>query len=99
MATLSTMFKIQDGYTTKLNKMLTKTDKLTNSVTKASKTVDSFNKSLDVAAKSTSSVEKLGGSMVGQLGKIATATFIAKKGLDAVISGVRSEERRVVKEC
>lgn len=90
MATLSTMFKIQDGYTTKLNKMLTKTDKLTNSVTKASKTVDSFNKSLDVAAKSTSSVEKLGGSMVGQLGKIATATLIAKKGLDAVISGVKT---------
>lgn len=78
MATLRAMFKLFDGYSTTINKIVTGTNKAAESVRKASRGTDVYNQSLSntgvAASKANSGLTKLIGTVL--------SLAAAKKGMD-----------------
>lgn len=78
MATLHAMFKLFDGYSTTINKIVTGTNKAAESVRKASRGTDVYNQSLSntgvAASKANSGLTKLIGTVL--------SLAAAKKGMD-----------------
>lgn len=78
MATLHAMFKLFDGYSTTINKIVTGTNKAEESVRKASRGTDVYNQSLSntgvAASKANSGLTKLIGTVL--------SLAAAKKGMD-----------------
>ena len=78
MATLHAMFKLFDGYSTTINKIVTGTNKAAESVRKASRGTDVYNQSLNntgvAASKANSGLTKLIGTVL--------SLAAAKKGMD-----------------
>lgn len=78
MATLHAMFKLFDGYSTTINKIVTGTNKAAESVRKASRGTDVYNQSLSntgvAASRANSGLTKLIGTVL--------SLAAAKKGMD-----------------
>lgn len=78
MATLKAMFKLFDGYSSTVNKIISGTDKATAAVGKASKGTDAYNKSL----KKTASAAGVASTGLTKLIGTVVSLAAAKKGMD-----------------
>ena len=78
MATLKAMFKLFDGYSSTVNKIISGTDKATAAVGKASKGTDAYNKSL----KNTASAAGVASSGLTKLIGTVMSLAAVKKGMD-----------------
>ena len=73
MATLKAMFKLFDGYSNTVNKIIAGTDKAATSVKKASKETDVYNQSLKSTGASASVASSGLGKLVGTIVSLAAA--------------------------
>ena len=73
MATLKAMFKLFDGYSNTVNKIITGTDRAATSVKKASKETDVYNQSLKSTGASASVASSGLGKLVGTIVSLAAA--------------------------
>ena len=78
MATLKAMFKLFDGYSATVNKIVTGTDKASAAVGKASKGTDVYNRSL----KNTGAAASMASSGLTKLIGTVVSLAAAKKGMD-----------------
>jgi len=78
VATLKAMFKLFDGYSSTVNKIISGTDKATAAVGKASKGTDAYNKSL----KKTASAAGVASTGLTKLIGTVVSLAAAKKGMD-----------------
>lgn len=78
MATLKAMFKLFDGYSSTINKIVSGTDKATKSVQSASKGTDAYNDSLEKTGAAASTANSGLMKLVGTVATLATA----KKTMD-----------------
>ena len=78
MATLKAMFKLFDGYSATVNKIVTGTDKASAAVGKASKGTDVYNQSL----KNTGAAASMASSGLTKLIGTVVSLAAAKKGMD-----------------
>jgi tape measure domain-containing protein len=89
MATLKAMFKLFDGYSSTINKIVSGTDKATGSVLKASNNTDKFNDSLRNTGASASVASSGLSKLVGAVVTLASA----KKGMDLTDSYTNTAAR------
>ena len=89
MATLKAMFKLFDGYSSTINKIVGGTDKAADSVLKASKTTDKYNDSL----KSTGASASAAGSGLSKLVGAVVTLASAKKTMDLTDSYTNTAAR------
>ncbi len=89
MATLETVFRIYDGYSNPLNRMITGTDKATNKMLKASGVTDTFNTKLNKTGTSAGLAASGIGKLVGSLISMAAA----KKSMDITDSFINTKAR------
>ena len=89
MATLKAMFKLFDGYSSTINKIVSGTDKATGSVLKASNNTDKFNNSLRNTGASASVASSGLSKLVGAVVTLASA----KKGMDLTDSYTNTAAR------
>lgn len=75
MATLKAMFKLFDGYSSTINKIVSGTDKATKSVQSASKGTDAYNDSL---AKTGAAASTANSGLVKLVGTVATLASVKK---------------------
>lgn len=78
MPTLSAMFRILDGYSSQIDKMVTKVDSVSGKVLAASKNTDIYNTSLSRTGEAAS---KAGGGIGKLIGAVATLATL-KQGMD-----------------
>lgn len=89
MATLKAMFKLFDGYSSTVNKIVSGTDKAADSVLKASKNTDRYNDSLISTGASASSASSGLTKLIGAVATLATA----KKTMDLTDSYTNTAAR------
>lgn len=89
MATLKAMFKLFDGYSSTINKIVSGTDKAADSVLKASKNTDRYNDSLINTGASASAASSGLSKLVGAVSSLASA----KKTIDLTDSYTNTAAR------
>lgn len=80
MATLKTVFKLFDGYSSTISKINKKTDEATNKILEASGVTDKFNEKL----KNTGASANIANTGLGKLVKTFISLAAIKKGIDIV---------------
>ena len=78
MPTLSAMFRLMDGYSSSIKKILDNTDKAAASIFKASKETDKYN---DALKRTASSADVASAGLSRLIGTVASLAA-AKKGMD-----------------
>lgn len=106
MPTLNAMFKLMDGYSTQIKKIVENTDKAAKAILGASKKTDGFNDSL----KRTGAAASVANSGLSKLVKTAMSLAAVKKGMDltdtytntnarlGMITGSLEEQRALQKD-
>lgn len=106
MPTLNAMFKLMDGYSTQIKKIVENTDKAAKAILGASKKTDGFNDSL----KRTGAAVSVANSGLSKLVKTAMSLAAVKKGMDltdtytntnarlGMITGSLEEQRALQKD-